>query len=128
MEPLIETAIADLQHDSKTATKPSGLGFMGWMLIKALEPPRRMKSKTAPPFEPLVVGDPLTLMHRLQEANDRFESLVTKATGLATTKATVTSPFNAKVKYNVYAAFRIAVTHLRRHLEQAKEAKAPSER
>lgn len=123
MLPLLERAIAELERGGKKATRPSGLGLMGWMLVKALEPPPRMKSKTTKPFEPVVVNDPLTLTDRFIETNARLDALINRASGLATSTVKVASPFNEKVKYNVYAALRIVLVHARRHLWQAGAAK-----
>jgi hypothetical protein len=124
MAPLAERAIVDLEKNGARMNAPSGLGFMGWLLVKTLEPPSRMRTKTTKPFEPVSVSDPMTLAARLQQANARLEQLVTRATGLDTSQAKVVSPFNEKLKYNLYAALRITLAHLRRHLWQAREAKA----
>jgi DinB superfamily len=123
MLPLLERGIEELGRSGGKATRPSGLGVMGWMLVKALEPPPRMKSKTTKPFEPVVVNDPLTLTDRFIETNARLDALINRASGLATSTVKVASPFNEKVKYNVYAALRIMLVHARRHLWQASAAK-----
>lgn len=120
MLPLIEGALAKLEREGRKSTAPAGLGIMGWLLVKALEPPPRMKSKTSKPFEPVAVGDPQTLASRLAETNARLTAAIDRATGLATTTVKVASPFNASVKYNVYAALRITLVHARRHLWQAR--------
>jgi len=70
------------------------------------------------------VSDPLTLAERFIETNARLDALMIRASGLATATVKVASPFNAKVKYNVYAALRIVLVHARRHLWQARAAKA----
>jgi len=124
MIPLIERAISELECAGRKSTAPAGLGVMGWLLVKALEPPPRMKSKTSKPFEPVAVGDPQTLASRLSEKNAKLLTLIDRAEGLATTTVKIASPFNASVKYNVYAAFRITMVHARRHLWQAREARA----
>lgn len=124
MLPVAEAAVTVLEGEARRAAGPSGLGFMGWLLVKALEPPSRMKSRTAMRFEPVSVGDPSRLLARLRARNDSLEVLMTRATGLATSTVTVVSPFNANVRYNLYAAFRIVVCHTRRHLWQAEQVKA----
>jgi hypothetical protein len=126
MEPLAERAVAELEKNNQKTSASSGLGFIGWLLVKSLEPPPRMKTKTTKPFEPVSVSDPVTLTGRLNQANARLDQLITRATGLDTSRAKVVSPFNEKLTYNVYAAFRITLAHLRRHLWQAREAKASS--
>lgn len=120
MLPLIEGARAQLEREGRKSTAPAGLGVMGWLLVKALEPPPRMKSKTSKPFEPVAFGDPLILAGRLLETNARLAAAIDRAAGLATTTVKVASPFNASVKYNLYAAFRITLVHARRHLWQAR--------
>jgi hypothetical protein len=122
MLPLIEGAIVELERAGRRATRPSGLGLMGWLLVKALEPPPLMKSRTTKPFEPVSVADPLSLADRLIERNALLQALITRATGLATATVQVASPFNEKVKYNLYAALRIVLVHARRHLWQAAHA------
>ncbi len=124
MLPLAETAISELERAGTRASGPSGLGVMGWLLVKSLEPPPRMKSKTTKPFVPAAISDPLTLLDRFQEANTRLDRLIARATGLPTTSVKVVSPFNARVKYNLYAALRIVLVHERRHLFQAGQVKA----
>lgn len=123
MLPRAATAVARLEAESRKAKTPSGVGLMGWLLLKALEPPARMKSKTAQPFEPLSVGDPSTLLERLEAANQQLGRLIVRADGLAASTVKVVSPFNAKVTYNLYAAFRIMLCHSRRHLWQAEQVK-----
>ena len=122
MLPLGEGAVAELERAGRRSDRRTGLGFMGWLLVQSLEPPR-MKTKTLKAFEPIDVGDPLTLTDRFVATNDRLARLIERATGLATGTVTLTSPFNAKVTYNLYAAMRILLVHARRHLWQARAAK-----
>ena len=124
MIPLAEAAVGGLERAGRKATRPTGLGLMGWLLVKSLEPPPRMKTKTIRPFEPLEVSDPLGLTDRFLETNATLDRLVARATGLATGAVKLTSPFNARVTYNLYAALRIVLVHARRHLWQARAAKA----
>ena len=123
MLPLAESAIAELERGQKKANGPSGLGLMGWLLVKAIEPPSRMKSKTTKPFEPVVIPDPTALLGELQKSNAKLRGLIGRASGLATSSVKLVSPFDARVKYNVYAALRIVLVHARRHLWQAAELK-----
>lgn len=123
MLPLIDAALTELERGGRKSASPSGLGIMGWLLYKALEPPPRMKSKTSKPFEPVAVGDPVALAEHLIAENAKLSALIDRGSGLATGTVKIASPFNASVKYNVYAAFRITLVHARRHLWQAREAR-----
>jgi hypothetical protein len=124
MLPLAETAISRLEHDGRKTSRRSRLGLMGWLLTKSLEPPSRMKTRTVAPFDPGSVGDPSTLRDRFLERNANLGRLIARSTGLATDTVKVASPFNARVKYNAYAALRIVLVHARRHLWQAAKVKA----
>jgi hypothetical protein len=44
-----------------------------------------------------------------------------EAADLALGKVKITSPFNEKIKYNAYSAFRLIPAHQRRHLCQAEK-------
>ena len=124
MLPLVEAAVSEAERTGQKAAGSTGLGFIGWLLVKSLEPPARLKTKTIKPFEPVSVTDPLNLVDRFVASNAMLIHVIDRATGLATNRVKVVSPFNAKVKYNVYAAFRIMLAHGRRHLSQAEQAKA----
>ena len=68
-------------------------------------------------------------MRAKAEAFGEFSSLQSKlidllheADGLDLKKIRLISPFDKRVKYNLYSAFRIVVAHQRRHLWQAEKA------
>ena len=125
MRPLIEAALSEVERKGARSAAPSGLGFLGWMLVKMLEPPARFKTKTTPSFVPVQVPDPMQVAATLCEENNLLIALARRGTGLNTASTTIVSPFNAAAKYNAYAAFRITAVHLRRHIWQAEQARAP---
>ena len=64
------------------------------------------------------------------ETLERFDSLqqelqvrIDRSAGLAIDRLRVVSPFDARVKYNVYASFCLIATHQRRHLWQAEQVR-----
>ena len=64
-------------------------------------------------------GAILAEFERLQgDLSDRIRS----ASGLDLNELRIGSPFNARLSYNVYAAFCILLAHERRHLWQAERA------
>ena len=74
MLPLVEHAIEELERSGRKTSRATGQGLLGWMMVKALETPPRMMSKTTKPFEPVSVSDPLTLIDRFIEVNGRLEA------------------------------------------------------
>jgi hypothetical protein len=56
------------------------------------------------------------------EQQARLVAALRAAEGLDLTRAKIASPFDRRVKYNIFAAFRIVETHERRHVLQAERA------
>ena len=49
---------------------------------------------------------------------------IDRAEGLPLEQLRIASPFNARLKYNLYSAFRLLPVHQRRHLWQAEQVRA----
>jgi hypothetical protein len=54
----------------------------------------------------------------------KLAELIQAARDIDLTRVKIISPFDKRVKYNVFSAFRILVAHERRHLWQAEQAVA----
>jgi hypothetical protein len=52
---------------------------------------------------------------------ERLLTLLSEANGLALDELQIASPFAKRLRYNVYAAFRLIAVHQRRHLWQAEQ-------
>ena len=52
----------------------------------------------------------------------KIAELIHEAHDLDLRRVKIVSPFDKRVKYNVYSAFRILIAHQRRHLWQAEQA------
>jgi hypothetical protein len=102
------------------------LGVIGWLLWKSMQPGKGMKVKTTPKFIPEAVTPPAELVAEFDRLQDEQMELVRAADGLPIHRVRVTSPFNARVKYNAFAALSILPSHQLRHLEQAERALAAS--
>ena len=124
MRSLIEPALVGQERAGARSNAPAGLGLLGWLLVKMLEPPVRFKTQTAASFVPVNVPAPADVLPTLCAENEKIIVLTRRAAGLASAATTIVSPFNARARYNAYAALRITATHLRRHLWQAEQAKA----
>jgi len=113
--------------DSSLQGAPTGSGaykmdWKGRMLKWVLEPPYRTKAKTLPNLEPKIadvrriVPDFLASQQQLFEAMGQWK-------GRALDKVFITSPFNKKLRYNIFSLFNIVAAHQRRHLWQAQRVK-----
>jgi DinB superfamily len=93
---------------------------VGWLLWKTMGPPVRIRFQTIARFVPQGGAAPEVLVqefHRLQAA--QLECLA-QTDGLPLGRVRVTSPFNARVRYNLYSCFSILPRHQHRHLWQAE--------
>lgn len=100
------------------------MDLMGAALRWTLEPPYRIKMPTTPPFVPKGVATRQAVLAEFLEQQHAVADRIARANGRDLMRVKVASPFNEKVHYNVYAAFRILITHERRHLWQAEQTLA----
>lgn len=98
------------------------LGFVGWIMAKSMEPPVRARFKTMPSFVPDADKPAAEVLAAFRSSQAELRKRIQAAEGLDLNRLMVSSPFNAKIRYNVYAAFRILAAHQRRHLWQADRA------
>ena len=95
--------------------------FLKW----TLEPPpmSAFKIKTTKNFQPVEiepVGEILPTFLALQE---QLKASIDAANGLPLDRIKVVSPFNNKIKYNLFSCFHLLLAHERRHLWQAERVK-----
>lgn len=101
------------------------MDLLGRFLKWTLEPPPMFfsKIKTTKPFQPIEVepvGEVLPTFLALQE---QLKERVDVAAALPLDQTKVASPFNRKIKYNLFSFFHILLAHERRHLWQAEKVK-----
>jgi hypothetical protein len=88
------------------------------------EPPVRVRMKTPAPFVPPRVDPIPDVLERFDYLQGELLQRLDRGNGLALDRQKVTSPFNVRVKYNLYSTFRIITAHQRRHLWQAERVHA----
>jgi hypothetical protein len=126
-----ERVVAEIQQalvNGDTAvvpdTKRYRMDAIGALLRWSQEPPYRMKAPTAPGFIPASVADRRTVLSQFLEQQRAVTNVIARAQGRNLSGIKITSPFNSRVHYNVFAALRVITTHNRRHLWQAEQALA----
>lgn len=100
--------------------------LIGIALEVALEPPYRLRSKTSAAFDPQGENVSDALQH-FRSTQETLIQIVESSRGLAIDRVKVRSPFDARVRYNLYSFFRILAAHERRHLWQASRIRAALE-
>ncbi len=99
-------------------------GLLGGLLWRVLSRPGKFRTKTTAAFVPLQPGSAASLVAEFDRLQDEQIAWVRAADGLPLGAVKVASAFNARVRYNLFAALSILARHQQRHLWQAEEAAA----
>jgi DinB superfamily len=122
--PLIDDATRELRDRGLLATGQARRDLIGWLLCWHLEPPSRIRTDTPPTFMPQSAEPMADVLERFDYLQRELAVRLERASGLALERVKMISPFDARVKYNLYSAFTIILAHQRRHLFQAEQAGA----
>ena len=122
--PLFDDAIRDGRARKLEANGPYGKGLIGWALLRFTEPPCRIKTSTAATFIPVTVEPMTDTLERFDYLQLEVQVRIDRSAGLALDRLPLVSPFDSRIKYNLYAAFCLLAAHQRRHLWQAEQVKA----
>lgn len=91
----------------------------GWLLWRTAPPPARFRVRTTAPFVPTGTEP----RDRLLTAFDRLQAehlaCVGQADGRPIQRVKITSPFDPRLRYNLYACLSILPRHQERHIWQA---------
>ena len=122
--PVIEKSIDEGRKRGLTATKKPSMDILGRVLRWFLEPPIRKKVATSAPLVPKAVRAKAEAFGEFSALQSKLIEQVHQAGGLDLGKLKIVSPFDRRIRYNLYSAFLIIVAHQRRHLWQAEKAVA----
>jgi hypothetical protein len=120
--PLLRAALAEAAALPPT-DRPYRRDLSGWLLSRSLEP-GSYKLKTPHRFEPITLRPRMQVIAEFESKQAALIALLREGMGLDLTAVRVQSPFSAKMRYNVYSAFKVLTAHERRHLAQAEAAAA----
>lgn len=119
--PLVEAALAEGRALPRRTTGRYRRNFTGWLLWRLSGPAPRQRVKTAAPFIPSGQQPVTQLLAEFDAWHQRQLEYTRAADGLALEKLHIVSPFNARVKYNLYACLTILPRHEHRHVWQAEQ-------
>lgn len=126
-EPLLADGIERARKEPASSRKYRR-GFLGWALWKMTGPDARGRVQTTPAFVPAGAPPAAAVCAEFEHRQNALLALLASADGLPIDKVTMTSPFNARMTYNIYAGFSAIPRHQHRHLQQAERVWAPAER
>lgn len=119
--PLLDDALARAQTLHAPPPRAYRRDPVGWMLWRMMGPPVRVKARTSAPFVPTNVRSVSGLIQEFERLQQEQLRRLEHADALPLNRVRVVSPFNARVKYNLYSCFSILPRHEHRHLWQAEQ-------
>lgn len=120
--PVLRTAIEGARARGITSTRPPSMDLIGRVMRWFLEPPIRSRVKTTAPLVPRSTRAKAEAFGEFASYQRQLVDMMREVQDLDIARMKIVSPFDKRVRYNVYSAFRIIAAHQRRHLWQAEQA------
>jgi hypothetical protein len=122
--PVLQSALDDARKRKIVKRRQPTMDLIGRVLRWFLEPPIRQRMQTAAPLVPRSVRAKAEAFGEFAALQSKLAEQLSAAREMDLNKIKVVSPFDKRVRYNLFSAFRIIVAHQRRHLWQAEQAVA----
>lgn len=119
--PILDAAIAEAQSAGGDTPFRYRRDPIGWLLWKTMSPPVRQRVKTTAEFIPSARVSPDELVTEFKRLQQEQIERIERCDGLPLQRIKVASPFNARVRYNLYSCLTILPVHQHRHLWQAEQ-------
>lgn len=97
------------------------VSFLGKLILNAVEPSRKKKTKTFSIWEPSESYVSVNIIEQFSNHQKELKREILAAKDLIKKGSVISSPANKNIVYKLETAFDVIVTHEQRHLEQAKE-------
>ena len=124
--PSLRDAVVQGRAQALSSEGPYRRDFLGWLLCKMTEPPVRIRTKTTAQFIPqAALAPPDEVMRDFDALQEEVKAVIREARGLPLDRLKVRSPFDPRLRYNVYSALRLIPAHQRHHLWLAEKGLLP---
>lgn len=120
--PVLRNALDDARNRHLTGGGTPRMDVLGRILRWFLEPPVRTRVKTTTAFVPKSTRAKSEALAEFISLQRQLVDLLHASSDLPIGRIKIVSPFDKRVRYNVYSAFLIVTAHQRRHLWQAEQA------
>lgn len=118
--PLVRKAIGKGRDLKLFGAGPYRRDVVGWFVYWLTDPPVRFRVKTTAPFIPAGVDSKDRVLSDFAALQEEMNDCVREADGLDLGRLRIVSPFDSRLKYNLYSCLRIIPAHQRQHLAQAE--------
>ena len=122
MLPLLRPGLEDARRLQRSAGGRYRRDVIGWLLWRTISSPGRFKTKTIPAFVPSGDRPAEELVREFERLQAEQIAVARAADGLPIDRVKMTSPFDARVRYNIFSGLSILARHQHRHLWQAEQA------
>lgn len=119
--PLLRGAAAEARALGGPAPTRYRRGISGWLLWRTMGPPVRIRTRTTPAFMPAAAAPPAGLVAEFERLQDAQMAVLRAVDELPIDQVSVASPFNPRLRYNLFACLGILARHQHRHLWQAEQ-------
>jgi hypothetical protein len=120
--PLVRDGLTEARNRGPVVARRYRRDPLGWLIWTVVAPSGRFKTRTVPAFTPSTAQAAESLVADFTRLQSELVACVHEAEGLSIDQVTLTSPFDARLRYNLYAALTVVPRHQRRHLLQAERA------
>jgi DinB superfamily len=118
--PLLRDGIAKARGLGRGAPARYRRDPVGWILWRTAGPPVRHRVRTTAPFVPTGAAPRAATLATFDRLQEEQQACVASADGLPLGAVRIVSPFNARLRYNVYACLTVLPLHQQRHIWQAE--------
>ena len=119
--PLMRTGLDEARRSGHAASARYRRDVLGWLLWRSMGPPVKRKFKTTAPFVPRSDRTSADLVSEFERLQGEQLVLARAADGLPIDRVKIASPFNPRLRYNLFSALSILPRHQHRHLWQAEQ-------
>jgi hypothetical protein len=120
--PLLHAGLTEARCGLRQASTRHHRDPVGWLLWMATAPSCRVRTRTVPALMPRGERPLAVLVTDFAALQTALLACVDAAAGLPIDRVTVTSPVDARLRCNLYAALTLVPRHQHRHLLQAERA------
>jgi hypothetical protein len=119
--PLIRRGIAEAKNLGGAPAARFRRDPVGWLLWRTAPPPVRYRVRTTAPFVPAADQPQARALETFDHLQAEQVHLVEQADGLPLGRVRVTSPFDSRLRYNLFSCLTILPRHQQRHIWQAEQ-------